>query len=130
MNSLQCMMCQSSSYEHGKEKLKEIPFLRFHLLYLMRRVLVVPLLAVLLLLPAVRWLDVQASMLQLLLPPAVIDVHEAEQAIKLPVAGATAELHVHVQLHFLAALPSCAMPSPLRLAPSPATSPPLPLTLG
>jgi hypothetical protein len=45
MNSLQCMMCQSSSYEHGKEKLKVIPFLRFHLLYLMRRVLVVPLLA-------------------------------------------------------------------------------------
>jgi hypothetical protein len=99
MNSLQCMMCQSSSYEYGKEKLKVIPFLRFHLLYLMRRVLVVPLLAVdahlvvLLLLPAVRRLDVQAAMLRLLLPPAVVDVREAEQAIKVPAAGATAELH-------------------------------------
>jgi hypothetical protein len=122
MNSLQCMMCQSSSYEYGKEKLKVIPFLRFHLLYLMRRVLVVPLLAVdaqlvvLLLLPAVRRLDVQAAMLRLLLPPAVVDIREAEQAIKVPLP----------ELPLSSMSISSSMPSPLRFAPSPATSPPSP----
>jgi hypothetical protein len=110
-----------------------MPFLRFHL---MCRVLVVLLLTVdgklvvLLLLPVVRRLDVQAAVLRLLLPPAFVDVREAEQAVKVPAAGATAELHVHLQLHFLASLPSCAMPSPLPLAPTPTSSPPSPVALG